>query len=267
MGKDLHFVLRCIFCAFRKACRSIANQLVAFLEGYTSAGRLEDLKPRSGTKATITKPRNRPQSRASTASTQSGVAQSYIGPADKAPEHPNNWYNRSAQTQHTYESANDHQISHEEDMVMRSASQLQNPTSYDIDPELADRGHDDLTYPQESHYFTDCSRPLESGDVHALNGGDPDGQMVEGGRSDEQDDAESVVGANGTGKKGAKTSAANELEMRALFHANRHRSLPEVAKELHGNERGPQSERQRQVFAMLWYDNWMVFYIPNLTLA
>jgi regulatory factor X, other len=43
------------------------------------------------------------------------------------------------------------------------------------------------------------------------------------------------------------------MEMRQLFHTNKHRTLPEVARELHGNERGPQSERARQVFAMLWY--------------
>jgi len=74
--------------------------------------------------------------------------------------------------------------------------------------------------------------------------------MLEG-RSDEQDEAE-MAGTNGAAKKGAKSSAANELEMRQLYQSNKHRSLPEVAQDLHGNERGPQSERQRQVFAMIW---------------
>ena len=50
-----------------------------------------------------------------------------------------------------------------------------------------------------------------------------------------------------------RSSANNELEMRQLFSANRHRGLQDVAGELHGNERGPNSERTRQVFAMLWY--------------
>lgn len=49
-----------------------------------------------------------------------------------------------------------------------------------------------------------------------------------------------------------RSSANNELEMRQLFSANRHRGLQDVASELHGNERGPNSERTRQVFAMLW---------------
>ena len=73
------------------------------------------------------------------------------------------------------------------------------------------------------------------------------------GRSDELDEVDSLAGTSGPAKKASKSSAANELEMRQLFQANKHRSLPEVATELHGNERGPQSERQRQVFAMLWF--------------
>jgi regulatory factor X len=87
-------------------------------------------------------------------------------------------------------------------------------------------------------------------DVYGGNYGEGDNQLMEA-RSDEQDEAESMVGGNA--KKSSKSSAANELEMRQLFQANKHRSLPEIATELHGNERGPQSERQRQVFAMLWY--------------
>jgi regulatory factor X len=65
---------------------------------------------------------------------------------------------------------------------------------------------------------------------------------------------DSVAGGGGV-KKPSKSGAANELEMRQLFNANKHRSLPEVAAELHGNERGPHSERQRQVFAMLWINS------------
>lgn len=58
--------------------------------------------------------------------------------------------------------------------------------------------------------------------------------------------------AGPTRSSSLRSSANNELEMRQLFSANRHRGLQEVAGELHGNERGPNSERTRQVFAMLW---------------
>lgn len=137
---------------------------------------------------------------------------------------------------------------------MHSASQLQNPREYDIDPALAAANHHHpMAYPQ-SHdglYKPDHSRHSMPADSYGANFGEADSQVLEG-RSDEQDDVDSLPG--GPAKKLSKSSAANELEMRQLFQANKHRSLPEIATELHGNERGPQSERQRQVFAMLWYD-------------
>lgn len=49
-----------------------------------------------------------------------------------------------------------------------------------------------------------------------------------------------------------KTSANNEKEMRTLFETNRGRDIADVAKELQENDKGPCSERYRQVFAMLW---------------
>lgn len=50
----------------------------------------------------------------------------------------------------------------------------------------------------------------------------------------------------------SRSNTNNDQEMRDLFNRNSHRALQEVAKELHGNERGPSSERCRQLFAMLW---------------
>lgn len=138
---------------------------------------------------------------------------------------------------------------------MHSASQLQNPRDYEIDPALAGSNahhhhhHHSLSYTSEAQYKPEIGR--QSLPAEYANYGEGDSQMMEG-RSDEQDDVDSVAGANGPSKKPSKSSAANELEMRQLFHQNKHRTLPEIAAELHGNERGPQSERQRQVFAMLW---------------
>lgn len=138
-----------------------------------------------------------------------------------------------------------------EDMVMNSATQLQNPREYDIDPSLGVGGNHGLQYPHDNHFKPDMQRqslPAESYGMGSFNEGDS--QLLEG-RSDEQDEIDSLPG--GPQKKASKSSAANELEMRQLFNTNRHRTLPDIAAELHGNERGPQSERQRQVFAMLWY--------------
>jgi regulatory factor X len=139
-----------------------------------------------------------------------------------------------------------------EDMVIHSAAQLQNPREYEIDPALGGGPHNPMTYPQDGPYRSDMGRQSIPGDGYGANYGEGDSQIMEG-RSDEQDEVDSLAGTSGPAKKASKSSAANELEMRQLFNAHKHRSLPEVATELHGNERGPQSERQRQVFAMLWY--------------
>jgi len=134
---------------------------------------------------------------------------------------------------------------------MHSASQLQNPRGYEIDPSLAIEQNHGVSYSNESHYKIEAGQqpppPTEEFRASYTEG---DNQLVDG-RSDEQDEVESQAGQS-QAKKVSKSSAANELEMRQLFQSNKHKSLPEVAMELHGNERGPQSERQRQVFAMLW---------------
>lgn len=142
-----------------------------------------------------------------------------------------------------------------EDLVMQSAVHLQNPRPYDLDPALvgaANHHQQQLQYQPEMHY-----RPGSA--QHGLPYEPYQGSFVEGdshvleGRSDEHEDVDSAAGPAATGKKQTKSSAANDSEMRELFRANSHRALPDVAEELHGNERGPQSERQRQVFAMIWY--------------
>lgn len=53
-------------------------------------------------------------------------------------------------------------------------------------------------------------------------------------------------------KKGSASSLANDLELRRLFKENHHRSLKEVASSVLANERGPRSEKTKQIFAMNW---------------
>ncbi|GAB1314360.1 RFX DNA-binding domain-containing protein [Madurella fahalii] len=76
-----------------------------------------------------------------------------------------------------------------------------------------------------------------------------DSQMMD---RDGNGDGDSFHGVPAPAKPGSRSNANNEMEMRQLFHSNKHRTLQDVAEELHGNERGPNSERTRQVFAMLW---------------
>ena len=54
-------------------------------------------------------------------------------------------------------------------------------------------------------------------------------------------------------KKSSATSLQNDLELRKLFRQNEGKSLQDIATQLQGNERGPQSEKTRQIFAMLWF--------------
>ncbi|RDL35060.1 Uncharacterized protein BP5553_06991 [Venustampulla echinocandica] len=197
------------------------------------------------------KSRKRPLSRASTTSVHSGVTQPILDQqtADGTADYHKQWYDPSALAQQRFADIT-HQMT-PEDMVIQSASQLQNPRDYDIDPALGDAASHDLMYPSQTHFKPEIGRQSMPAESFNMSYNEGDSQLLEG-RSDEQDDVDSLAGAGGPAKKASKSSAANELEMRQLFQTNKHRTLPEVACELHGNERGPQSERQRQVFAMLW---------------
>ena len=216
---------------------------------------IKPLNPRSRSNTAVSnKGKERTLSRASTTSIHSGPTQPPFEQPLVDPAFQKQWYEANAQADQRYGTLDNQMTA--EDMVMHSASQLQNPREYDIDPALGGPVHHPMAYSQEAQYRPDIGRQSIPGDGYGANYGEGDSQLMEG-RSDEPDDVDSLAGAGGPVKKGAKSSAANELEMRQLFQANKHRALPDVASELHGNERGPQSERQRQVFAMLWY-----VYIP-----
>lgn len=88
-----------------------------------------------------------------------------------------------------------------------------------------------------------------------------DSQMLD---HDGNNDHGPYVGMSSQSKGGSRSSANNEVEMRQLYIANRHRDLQDVAEELHGNERGPNSERTRQVFAMLWYVGFLGIFSSRL---
>lgn len=131
-----------------------------------------------------------------------------------------------------------------ETMMLQAASQLQQVRDFSVE------APDNVSLHNASFQRTsNLSRHSVSADSFTGNGSFvDDSQMLD--RDGEEGD--SFAGAPGNGKPANKSSANNEFEMRQLFGAHRHRSLQDVAEELHGNERGPNSERTRQVFAMLW---------------
>jgi regulatory factor X, other len=134
-----------------------------------------------------------------------------------------------------------------EDMMLRPASQ-----SFSMDSSIQSAvGGGAIPYPHHhQHHGLHHPMPNESFGANA-SFTDQDSQMLD---RDDNDDGDSFAGLPTNSKPSSnRTSANNELEMRQLFHSSRHRKLEEVARELHGNERGPNSERTRQVFAMLWW--------------
>ena len=62
------------------------------------------------------------------------------------------------------------------------------------------------------------------------------------------------AGGESRKKKGSASSIANDIELRKLFQENQGRPLIDVAAQVITHERGPKSEKTKQIFAMLWYD-------------
>ncbi|KAI1761350.1 RFX DNA-binding domain-containing protein [Hypoxylon sp. FL1150] len=140
------------------------------------------------------------------------------------------------------------------DMMLRPASQMQSAQMQSAQSFSMDAGMHSAVGPGMpfQHHNMHHAVPSESFGANA-SFTDADSQMMD---QDELDEVEPIVAHRGAGAKtgASKPGANNELEMRQLFRSNKDRSLMDVAKELHGNERGPNSERARQVFAMLWLD-------------
>lgn len=209
-------------------------------------------RSRSNTAASL-KSRKRPESRASTTSIHSATTQPILDQqfADEQ-EFSKQWHESNATGQHVVErfTQAEHQIIPDQ-MMGYPAPQHQDHRHYGIDPALGAAVNHTLGYGHDA-FKPENSRHSLPADGYGTSFVEDDTPMLEG-RSDEQDEIDSLAGPNRLPKKASKSSAANEMEMRSLFANNKHRTLPEVARELHGNERGPQSERTRQVFAMLWY--------------
>ncbi|KAJ9142544.1 Transcriptional regulator RFX1 [Coniochaeta hoffmannii] len=198
----------------------------------------------------MAKSRKRPRSRGSTASIHSATTQGNLDQTytDNSAVYSQQWL----ANQHNHPQPRElaiapapptHDIS-PESMILQAASHLQNVRDFSVEaPDNASLHN--ASFQRASN----LSRHSVSAD--SFNGNASfadDSQMLDR----DGDEADSFVGAPGNVKPQNKSSANNELEMRQLFTAHKHRTLQDVAEELHGNERGPNSERTRQVFAMLW---------------
>ncbi|KAL1879075.1 hypothetical protein VTK73DRAFT_7401 [Phialemonium thermophilum] len=202
-----------------------------------------------------TRSRKRPRSRGSTASIHSATTQQNVNPTfgDSSDMYSAHWLpNDQNQRQLAPNPASlggpsaPHDIS-AESLILQAASHLHAAGARDYP---LDASGDVSMHGGSFHHHPNLGRNSMSAESFGGNASfAEDSQMLD---RDGNDDNESYAGMQGGLKPGSRTSANNELEMRQLFLANKHRSLQEVAQELHGNERGPNSERTRQVFAMLW---------------
>ncbi|KAK5993191.1 Transcriptional regulator RFX1-like protein [Cladobotryum mycophilum] len=204
----------------------------------------------AGAVRAVAKSRKRPLSRASTTSIHSATTQPNLDQSvftEASGLYTGTWIPNDPHGHHKELNAPP-QMS-PEDMILQAATHMQSAThDFQMDNSMsAAMGHH-MAY-QQHHAMTRHPLPAEQygGNTSFTEG---DGQMLD---REENEDGDSLAGAAGTAKATTtRSSANNELEMRHLFSANRHRNLQDVARELHGNERGPNSERTRQVFAMIW---------------
>jgi regulatory factor X len=198
----------------------------------------------------MVKSRKRPRSRGSTASIHSATTQGNIDQTytDNSAVYSQQWL----ANQHNHPQPRELAIApapatHDmspETMILQAASHLQHVRDFSVE------APDNASLHNASFQRTsNLSRHSVSADSFTGNGSFvDDSQMLDR----EGDEGDSFAGVPGNGKPANKSSANNEFEMRQLFTAHKHRTLQDVAEELHGNERGPNSERTRQVFAMLW---------------
>ncbi|KAI1414600.1 RFX DNA-binding domain-containing protein [Hypoxylon sp. FL1857] len=192
--------------------------------------------------------RKRAQSRASTASIHSVTTQPNLDQQPLIAHHgafPDQWVPTEHGQPRDMSSAM--QPMPAGDMMLRPASQMQAAQSFSMNQSMQHAVGSTMPYHQHQNLHHAVSAETFNASASFTDG---ESQMMD---RDDVDEGDSLAVVAPTGSRNSnRTSANNELEMRQLFQANRHRTLPDVARELHGNERGPHSERARQIFAMLW---------------
>ncbi|KAI9817292.1 MAG: hypothetical protein M1832_004714 [Thelocarpon impressellum] len=210
---------------------------------------LQHSRSRSSTSVS-TKGKRRPQSRASTTSVHSFTTQhSQQQPA------PDMQY---AYPQPQQQGRLDAYHVTAEGMMLHASQQLTGPHGFPLDPTLEGHAHHLHAMPLAAAAGNSYPVPMTGNpelDYPAYhNPEDPivdTGNDVDGGQETPENGAD-VKGVEKPSKKASTSSAQNDLELKRLFRQNEGKSLQDIAGQLQGNERGPQSEKTRQIFAMLW---------------
>ena len=195
-------------------------------------------RPRSSTSGSTVSNRPRPISRASTTSLNTPSAQ---------PAQP---YRHASETAHIPPRHEGHHAYPLEGAAPKPEQQLNQPNhDYAIDPSLQDPNgvrramsteHPYDSYQAQFRPVMDRTYPFESRD-----------SQIPTNFNDEQIQEDSGLGETRK-KKGSASSIANDVELRKLFRENHDRDLKDVAAEVLVHERGPRSEKTKQIFAMNW---------------
>ncbi|KAI4208055.1 MAG: hypothetical protein LQ346_000219 [Caloplaca aetnensis] len=155
-----------------------------------------------------------------------------------------------------------------EDMIAHSEQQLTTPAQgYMLEP--ASRQHGQLSKDPYAHKLgsslgqhnnnnnnnnnNNIDPAIQRPSLHQYPSYDGDSQGFEHPNGDQG------IGESGATevrkKKGNASTIANDIELKKLFRENVGRSLHEVAAQVLANERGPRSEKTKQIFAMLWLNS------------
>ena len=197
-------------------------------------------RPRSSTSGSTASSRPRVISRASTTSINTISAQPY---------------QHVLESPHLYQAQSAHSMPlpyPAEEILKRSEQQVTHPNlnqQYAIDPSLQDSATQAQAM-SEGHSCkggSDAMRQL----MNHNQSFDGQGQQSVMRFNDEQTQDDAGAGETRK-KKGSASSIANDNELRKLFAANKDRNLNDVAASVLANERGPKSEKTKQIFAMNW---------------
>ena len=139
-------------------------------------------------------------------------------------------------------------------MIMQSAHNLTNPHGLAIDPALGGQHNQYQPYNNDPQYHSHVTQDQSIQPFPKFDG--PEGHLLDTMQNDRaQATPDPDAEADGKATKSrSSASFQNDLELRKLFRENETKTLEQIAAQLLGNERGPNSEKIRQTFAMVWYD-------------
>lgn len=199
------------------------------------------VRARSSTYGSTTSSRPRPISRASTTSVNTPTApnvQPHFHTSESA---------HMPSSQHFHPQPSRYAS---ENLVTQSQQRPTHPREYAIDPSLENQASGGRAMSVDHAY----SRSHD--DIRPAIGGEYTLETRESqfpvNFNDEQTQDDTGPGGESRKKKGSASSIANDQELRKLFRENGHRDLKDVASDVLAHERGPKSEKTKQIFAMNW---------------